>query len=295
MLGFESLGHDCEFGLVQRQTGAEPLGLMRFTAHSSADLRRALQTEFVSLTEDVALYSNAGGEYITHARSVGFHFHTFQNVGQVDPDALLAKERQRLAFLRRKMLEDLRSGEKVFVRRAEAAANEDEMHGLAADLAAHGPNTLLWVREPDEAHPDCAVVQAQPGLLVGFLKPRPNNPHRFEVDRNAWVKLCRRSLCLLHHLDDDLDVSPAGAVRTVRAANGQWVGDIELGENGRMRHVQHRSLGSYYQSENILHAKWDLYDSELFVAHDGLFRSIETPPPQAGRPATQPARSVIDA
>src|SRR5690348_3255112 len=31
MLAFESLGDNCEFGLVQRQAGAEPLGLLRFT------------------------------------------------------------------------------------------------------------------------------------------------------------------------------------------------------------------------------------------------------------------------
>jgi hypothetical protein len=53
-----------------------------------------------------------------------------------------------------------------------------------------------------------------------------------------------------------------------------WVGDLELGENGRMRHVQHRSLGSYYQREDVLHALWDIYDSELFLARDGILRAI---------------------
>ena len=274
MLGFDSLGHDCEFGLVQRQTGADPLGLMRFTAHTFSDLRRALQTKFVSLTQDVALYTNEGGEYITHDRSAGFHFHTFQYVGKVDAEALLTKERRRIDFLRRKMLEDLTSGEKVFVRRAQAPANDDEMRGLAADLRSYGPNTLLWVQEPSEACPDGTVLQEQSGLLRAFLNRRPNNPHRFEVDRNAWVKLCRRSRHLLDQVDDELDVPPMGATRIVRAANKQWAGDIELGQNGRMRHVQHRSLGSYYQRENVLHARWDIYDSELFVARDGVFRAI---------------------
>ncbi len=30
MLQFESLGQNCEFGLVQRRAGADPLGLLRF-------------------------------------------------------------------------------------------------------------------------------------------------------------------------------------------------------------------------------------------------------------------------
>jgi hypothetical protein len=52
------------------------------------------------------------------------------------------------------------------------------------------------------------------------------------------------------------------------------IADVLKGENGRMRHVQHRSLGSYYQREDVLHALWDIYDSELFLARDGILRAI---------------------
>lgn len=49
MLGFESLGDNCEFGLVQRRCGAEPLGLLRFSNIELGPLLRGLVAEFDEL------------------------------------------------------------------------------------------------------------------------------------------------------------------------------------------------------------------------------------------------------
>ena len=49
MLAFESLGDNCEFGLVQRDGGAEPLGLLRFAGMSLGNLVAALEAKLDGL------------------------------------------------------------------------------------------------------------------------------------------------------------------------------------------------------------------------------------------------------
>ena len=45
-LQFESMGHNCEFGLVQRHFGAEPLGLLRWNAISVEDVILGIEQQF---------------------------------------------------------------------------------------------------------------------------------------------------------------------------------------------------------------------------------------------------------
>ncbi len=48
---FESLGRNCEFGFVQRLSGAEPMGLLRFAGMSFDALVQALNTRFAGIAE----------------------------------------------------------------------------------------------------------------------------------------------------------------------------------------------------------------------------------------------------
>ena len=49
---FQSMGQDCEFGCVQRQCEAEPLGLFRFGATQLHGLIQCLRNEFSELTDE---------------------------------------------------------------------------------------------------------------------------------------------------------------------------------------------------------------------------------------------------
>jgi hypothetical protein len=51
VLNFESIGDNCEFGLVQRMAGAEPLGLLRFSSTPLPLLVRALRARFDGLAD----------------------------------------------------------------------------------------------------------------------------------------------------------------------------------------------------------------------------------------------------
>ena len=51
MLAFESLGENCDFGLVQRHAGAEPLGIYRFSGTNLYQLLSTLNNEFEGVGE----------------------------------------------------------------------------------------------------------------------------------------------------------------------------------------------------------------------------------------------------
>lgn len=114
---FESLGGDCLFGIVQRHFGANPLGLLRFTATSAADLVSALAGRLDGIGEPANTEISVGnGQYLTIDRQYRMTMLTFVKSEDVtDIDRQTEKFLKRLRFLRDKLLEDLEAGEKTFV------------------------------------------------------------------------------------------------------------------------------------------------------------------------------------
>ncbi|MBV8704933.1 MAG: hypothetical protein JO118_14630, partial [Acetobacteraceae bacterium] len=166
---FESLGDNCEFGLVQRFVGAEPLGFFRFNYAGLPMLTRMLETEFrdIDRPEDIELVraSAADTELVVQNRRYGYRYHTFRH----DPDPTQAREQQLkvIPFLRDKLLADLRAGEKIFVRKGVRSVGEAAT--LARLMRRYGPTTLLWVTPEDEANVRGSVRVLEAGLMQGFM------------------------------------------------------------------------------------------------------------------------------
>jgi hypothetical protein len=65
LLQFESLGDNCELGLVQRRAGVEPLGLFRFAGAPLRHLIRALETRFAGMADPAHVrVQPENGEYM---------------------------------------------------------------------------------------------------------------------------------------------------------------------------------------------------------------------------------------
>ena len=79
------------------------------------------------------------------------------------------------------------------------------------------------------------------------------------------------------------DAGPPGVPRgivppskLIQAKHRLWSGGLVLGANGRVRHAQHGSLGSYKLAVGVLQVKWDDWPTEdVFVAHGDVFVSAE--------------------
>jgi hypothetical protein len=194
MLNFESLGQNCEFGLVQRRCGAEPLGLLRFSSTPLPKLLNALDARFEGMGEagsvSVELSSN-GREYMISDRRFGFLYHAFVEAGAMSDEALHKREVRRVPFLARKLVEDLEAAEKIFVFKGMGAMEEEEVYPLALALRRYGKNTLLFVNLADGARRGGSVEARAPGFLVGYLDRFAPGEDATDLELAQWVHVCR--------------------------------------------------------------------------------------------------------
>jgi hypothetical protein len=201
MMQFESLGENCEFGLAQRRCGAEPLGLLRFASAPLPNLLAGLKHQFAGLGDADQIEvrpSPDQSEYLVIDRRFGFLYHPWVLVGEAKPEDVLKREKTHLPFLRRKMLEDLKEGRKIFVYHGMRPLAEAVALRLLAAIRSYGPGTLLWVELQDEAHPAGSVELIAPGLLKGYIDrfAPGENAHDFSLD--SWIDICRNTYRLIH-------------------------------------------------------------------------------------------------
>jgi hypothetical protein len=169
---FECLGQGCEFGLVQRQAGIEPLGLLRFADTSTLKLVHGLSTAYegIGVRDTMTLYAFDEPEprYKLHDSFYYLWYLLGSFPATRSRDDILREQRRRLAFLREKFVEDLRRGEKIFGLTRGGCLTEPEALAVYCALNLHGPNTLLWTVHGD---PEAAgrVDQLRPGFLCGHL------------------------------------------------------------------------------------------------------------------------------
>jgi len=91
-----------------------------------------------------------------HAYDMVYHAHA--KVGEVDPQALHRQQCRTVAFLARKLFEDLASGDKIAVFRQNEPLLASDLVTLRLALARTGPSVLLWVRDTYPGHPPGSVV-----------------------------------------------------------------------------------------------------------------------------------------
>lgn len=194
MLQFESLGDNCEFGLLQRRCGAEPLGLLRFSNIDLPNLTRGIETGLDGLADparlELSLSSHQRPEFIVRNPNYRFTFHTFTYLGSTEAEQVLAKQARRLDFLVRKLMEDVQEGFKTFVCKGPDIWSAGDVRALHAALRRRGPCTLLWVGRADAEHPAGLVEEVSPGLLYGYIdRFAPyENAHDFSLD--VWIRMC---------------------------------------------------------------------------------------------------------
>ena len=196
MLKFESLGQNCEFGLVQRRCQAEPLGLLRFSSTPLPRLLDALEARFAGMgapqSIGVSLSPN-GREYMVRDSRFGFTYHAWVNAGEMHPDEIMQREARRVPFLVRKLVEDLESGAKIFVFKGMGPMTEEEAFPLAMALRRYGPNRLLLVNPADAEHRAGTVAARAPGFMVGYVDRFAPGDNAHDLSLGSWVKVCREA------------------------------------------------------------------------------------------------------
>ena len=193
LLRFEALGDNCEFGIIQRAAGLEPLGLLRWANITCANLTEILNTRFAGVGEaaNTRLDITAMGEYgLVDTRYFGMH--TFINAGQTTVAELMPKMLRRLRFLKDKLIEDLTEGEKIFLHKnCGPPLSRAAMQGVLAAMRRYGPCTVLFVQRPPDPGQDHRVERLGKGLLVGYLSRLTANPIAAGDYVADWAALCQ--------------------------------------------------------------------------------------------------------
>jgi hypothetical protein len=209
MLAFESLGDNCEFGLVQRLGGAEPLGLLRFAGiHLPIEIRlqrlvAALGQKFEGLgsaeTLKVVLAGEPGArEFLVHESSYDLMYHTFIPEEQSRLDEVREQQSKHLQFLRRKLLEDLRLAEKIWVWKSAATSDPDQVYSLVHMLRSFGRNRLLWVVESDSAHVPGDIELLEPDFVKGYIERFAPYDNATDIRPISWFEVCQRTYDHFH-------------------------------------------------------------------------------------------------
>jgi tetratricopeptide (TPR) repeat protein len=196
---FESLGGTlpgCEFGVVQRRMGAEPLGLLRWTNMPPECLAAALEARLAGVgdPENTELVTQRGDEYMTGDRRFNMHTHTFVSLHAMPPEQMLQQSCRRLRFLRDKLLTDIAGAGKIFVyKHALRNLHAAELERIFAAFSAIGPSTLLYVARAGSPEQVGLVEQLRPRLLRGWIDEFAHARGRRGPSLEVWRTLCRQA------------------------------------------------------------------------------------------------------
>lgn len=194
VLEFESLGDNCELGLVQRRVGAEPLGLLRFAGAPLRNLLRGLKARFANIgdPERVRIYED-NNEYMVKLSLYDFTYHTHVKAGDADPGALHRQQCKTIGFLADKLVADMEQPTKIFVFRQNEPLLAGDLVDLRLALASFGPGILLWVQEAGPGHAPGSVDVVDSRMMTGYVRRLADRDAVPELDFESWMQVLRRA------------------------------------------------------------------------------------------------------
>jgi hypothetical protein len=146
---FQSIGLNCEFGVVQRRVGIEKLGLLKWCVSEPHMLINALKARFEGIGEPGNVVISAQGwEYDIVDLKYGFRGHSLVGVDTILKAQFQGYMEKRLQFLRRKLIEDLESDDPIFVYKQNGDPFDTNLiQEITDQISSYGSGLLLWVCE----------------------------------------------------------------------------------------------------------------------------------------------------
>jgi hypothetical protein len=188
VMRYESLGENCEFGLVQRHFEAEPLGLLRWTYCVVDTVIKLLEGRLSGFgeLENLTLSRTSWKEYMIKEEKYGIAFHTFSTKDIADEAAFLRRQSSRLSWLAEKLLRDLTESNKQFILKLYHRTSELQIHrvlSLLQQYSAH--NKLLCISASPNLSEAGTVVNVGNGLAYGKLSRR-NPGTKWDIPYDEW-------------------------------------------------------------------------------------------------------------
>lgn len=194
--GFEGIGNNCEFGIVQRAAGANLPGLFRNGGYLHTEqITKAIKAKLDKMFDEGHFEFTAPDtwhDYALDCKRYGFRFHT--GIDRKKQENLNEKRTiQAFRLLKRQFLELVEGGGTTFVYRHDNSheVSEEQIERLWAALCTDRANDLLVVAADDRpASRFGHVERKEPGLFrASMSRLSAENPP--QIDFAAWETICR--------------------------------------------------------------------------------------------------------
>lgn len=185
---FCSIGADCEFGIAQVKLGCHAIDLLRSTWTPIQSLIELFAGDFYELADPRLIRidaENAEGHFMAHNDRFTMRWHGWARPDGRSVAEMIETEARRTRRLVDKLLDDIATGARIFVRKADAGERIEDARALHAAMLRHGNPTLLWVdREPGPLEWDGPI-------LYGHVPNPAEIPNHSNVPADDWLALCR--------------------------------------------------------------------------------------------------------
>ncbi len=207
LMRFMSLGDNCELGIAQRQYGAEPLDLYRFSGVPLGWILEAVDRRFegIGAASDDAFYLEPlpkpdGRKYwFAYQLTYMIPHETGLVEAAATRERLAEKTLVRFERLGQKLLEDLEGGRRIAVLKRDRPYCPAEIEAVSRRLRRHGRCGLLLVERATH-QPHTLVEHVAPGILRGYLRSFSDGTRVVDTtDGNAWYELCRKAYSAWWH------------------------------------------------------------------------------------------------
>jgi hypothetical protein len=172
---FELIAGNCDMGMAQRFFGYDHLSLLRFGGATIEVAMKCLETDFAGIGEriDAHVADNPIQEWMI-LDETGFRFHSGQSSRQISREQVLGKFGRYARRLAQKLIEDVESGEKIFVcadhQNLEIGRSVDSILPFYLTLRRRGGRKMLWVCPAGGLSPRRgSAIEILPGLVQAHL------------------------------------------------------------------------------------------------------------------------------
>jgi hypothetical protein len=201
---FEMLAGNCEFGGMQRACGAEPLSLLRFAGALAMVAMDGLDSDFEGIGESIEpfIVENQIREWMIRDHRYHLAYHSMASSNQVSAEEVVEREKRKIAFLKRKFLEDLTESNKIFVCSDRHINTKEEAVALFLALRRKSKRQMIWVTASEKTGKEPGtVVEILPGLMVGHIDRFAPAHNGSDVSIGGWLTVLAKAWLLAKRPD----------------------------------------------------------------------------------------------
>lgn len=196
--GFESLGTDHEFGLVQSKFGLDVVNLFRCCEAGLAGLIQALTDDLQAAADpdQLTLVSDHADRPMLSLSAYDLRWPAFVTADDGDRETCLRGNAMTLGYLRRKFYEGLRAGRKTYVLKQSRPISLAEAVVLLVELNRSGAAALLCVAEAPGGRSPGEVELLMPGLMRGYVAHFASETNGETAEPADWLRVIANAALL---------------------------------------------------------------------------------------------------